>query len=304
MFHHFHDDIKHPNSNGGGSISANDFNLIIDFIEENYNLITPREFIYKVSNTSIRESDVCLTFDDGLKSQYEIIFPELQKRKLKAFFFIYSSAFSKSPPMLEFFRDFRLFFFNDLEDYYEMFFKSVRLNYHTEFNIFKKNYKTAYLSSYPFYSDNDRKYRFLRDVILKEKYFDIVLELMEQKDYSISGRKGNLFMSINDLKILHDNGHSLGLHSHNHSTSFNHLSYEKQLDEYSTNYDFITSITNEKINSMSHPLGNYNNDTLKILKKLDIKVGFRDSLVPSVIKSDLEIPREDHTNILKIIRSQ
>ena len=40
----------------------------------------------------------------------------------------------------------------------------------------------------------------------------------------------------------------------------------------------------------------------KVLKKLEIKVGFRDSLFPSKIKSVLEIPREDHTNIINNIR--
>ena len=49
---------------------------------------------------------------------------------------------------------------------------------------------------------------------------------------------------------------------------------------------------------MSHPLGNYNDDTLKILKKLGINIGFRSSLSPSYIKSALEIPREDHANII------
>ena len=53
---------------------------------------------------------------------------------------------------------------------------------------------------------------------------------------------------------------------------------------------------------MAHPLGNYSNDTLKVLKKLGILVGFRDSLKPPTIKSALEIPREDHTNILNTIQ--
>jgi hypothetical protein len=55
---------------------------------------------------------------------------------------------------------------------------------------------------------------------------------------------------------------------------------------------------------MAHPLGNYSKDTLKVLKKLGILVGFRDSLKPPTIKSALEIPREDHTNILNTIRKK
>ena len=302
MFHHFHDDNKHPFSKGGGSISAIDFHSKIDYIEENFNLISPDEYTKKVLNKSIKESDVCLTFDDGLKSQFDVIYPELEKRKLKAFFFIYSAAFSKNPPLLEFFRDFKLFCFNNMDEYYELFFENIRSNHSEEYSTFLKNYKTNFLSNYPFYTVNDRKYRFLRDMVLNDKYFEVVLGMMSEKNYSISRRRECLFMSIDNIKKLNENGQSIGLHSHNHPTTLHNLSYKNQLDEYTKNYEFIHSITNEKITSMSHPLGNYNNDTLKILNKLEIKVGFRDSLFPSNINSALEIPREDHTNIMKVIK--
>ena len=109
-------------------------------------------------------------------------------------------------------------------------------------------------------------------------------------------------MSVDNIKKISESGNQIGLHSHSHSTSFQHLNYRDQFKEYSLNYDFLSSITNERITSMSHPLGNYNNDSLKILNKLGIKVGFRDSLFPSKINSALEIPREDHANIIKMIR--
>ena len=302
MFHHFHDDINYLNSQGGGSISAIEFNSIIDYIDENYNLITPDEYIHKVNNNDIQQVDICLTFDDSLKCQFDIIYPELEKRRLKAFFFVYSGAFLENPPLLEFFRDFRLNFFTNVDEYYELFFDSISKNHIKEYSNFLTNYKVDYLSSYPFYTNNDRKYRFLRDKVLNEKYFDVVLRMMETKDYSISTRKEYLFMSIDNLKKLHESSHTIGLHSHSHPTTMQKLSFKEQLDEYSKNYDFIYSITNQNILSMSHPCGNYNEDTLTVLKKLGIKVGFRPSLNPSNIKSALEIPREDHTNLINIIR--
>ena len=42
---------------------------------------------------------------------------------------------------------------------------------------------------------------------------------------------------------------------------------------------------------MSHPCGDYNSDTLSILKDLGIQIGFRSSLEPNEIKSKYEIPR-------------
>ena len=51
---------------------------------------------------------------------------------------------------------------------------------------------------------------------------------------------------------------------------------------------------------MSHPCNSYNNYTLEILKKLDIKLGFRANLVKGY-NSEYEIPRIDHSEILKLL---
>ncbi len=301
MFHHFYDNKEYLKVAGGGAISASDFHLIIDYLEDNYNLLTPDEYIKKVEHSSIQETDLCLTFDDALKCQFDIVYPELQRRNLKAFFFVYSGAFSDNPPPLEFFRDFRLNFFKNVNEYYALFFNTVKRLYHEQYNVFLKDYQTDYLSAFPFYTENDKKYRFLRDIILKEQYFELVFTMMKEKKYSQCDRKKHLFMSVDNLKTLHDNGHTIGLHSHTHPTQMNTLSYEDQLEEYTKNYEFISSITQDRIYVMSHPCGNYNDDTLKILKELGIKCGFRSSLVPPNIKSSLEIPREDHANIIKKI---
>ena len=202
----------------------------------------------------------------------------------------------------EFFRDFKLNYFRNVDEYYELFFEVTRHNYAEEYRALLGSSTNDFLSNYPFYTANDRKYRFLRDVILKDRYFEIVMGIMKEKDYSIIRRRDFLFMTTGNIKTLHESGHSIGLHSHSHPTRIQNLSYEEQLAEYTQNYEFINAITNTKISSMSHPCGNYNDDTLKILKELDIKVGFRDSLIPSFIESPLEIPREDHANIVKIIK--
>ena len=259
--------------------------------------------IYKKSNAPrLKKTDVCLTFDDALKSQFDIIYPELQRRKLKAFFFVYSSVFSENPAPLEFFRDFRLNFFANVDEYYNLFFSTVKRLYEKQYSFFLENYQTNYLSAFPFYTENDKKYRFLRDQVLNDHYFDLVREMMKEKNYSQSDRKQYLFMSANNLKTLHDSGHAIGLHSDTHPTQMHKLDYGRQLEEYTKNYEFISSIINDKIYSMSHPCGAYNDDTLKILKKLGIKCGFRSSLTPAYIKSALEIPREDHINIFNKLR--
>ena len=50
---------------------------------------------------------------------------------------------------------------------------------------------------------------------------------------------------------------------------------------------------------MSHPCGNYNQDTLKVLKDMGIKVGFLSSMADTKINSLLELPREDQANVAR-----
>ena len=47
MFHHFHDE-KHPK--GQGSISKETLNKLLDWIEENYTILPPYEYIFKLEN--------------------------------------------------------------------------------------------------------------------------------------------------------------------------------------------------------------------------------------------------------------
>ena len=64
------------------------------------------KFFEKILNKSIKKNDICLTFDDCLKCQFDIALPIL-KKKIYAAFFIYSSVLDKKPNYLEIFRDFR-----------------------------------------------------------------------------------------------------------------------------------------------------------------------------------------------------
>ena len=69
--------------------------------------------------------------------------------------------------------------------------------------------------------------------------------------------------------------------------------------EYQKIYKHLSKLIGKPIKTMSHPCGSYNKDTLSILSKLNIDIGFRSSLSPNNVRSSLEIPREDQANIFK-----
>ena len=93
-------------------------------------------------------------------------------------------------------------------------------------------------------------------------------------------------------------GHLIGLHSFSHPTQMSKLTYFEQFKEYQRNYYDLKGIVGDII-SMSHPCGNYNDDTLTILEELRIRIGFRSNLDKRQIESKFEVPRENHANIFR-----
>jgi len=155
------------------------------------------------------------------------------------------------------------------------------------------------LKNCTFYSKSDKKFRYIRDQILKEEeYFTIMDTLIQESKINLEKIYKNLWISEKDLKKINKEGHVIGLHSYSHPTNFSRLSYKNQNEEYIKNKKHLEKITPE-VFTMSHPSNSYNLDTLKILKNLGITMGFRADMNP--IKSNLEIPRQDHSIITSML---
>ena len=308
MFHHFHD--KKIHKAGQGSISSDELFKIINFIGRD-NILNPDDFYELLISNKLKNNQYCLTFDDGIKCQIDIALPLLEELKLKAFFFIYSSIFTGKPDYLEVYRYFRINFFESIDNFYDYFFSFVKGNLE---NFFLKNQDEIkkWKRFYPFYSENDIKFRFIRDRFLtKKEYFNINLEIFDKMNFIPENFFKILFIDKKTLRQLDKSGHTIGLHSHNHPTLIENLNVKEQEDEYKDNLTFLNKLLNyssKKIYSASHPLGSYNKSTLEILDNLNIKLAFRDNMfidkekgMKSINNSNLEISRQDHTNILKLI---
>lgn len=300
MFHHFHDETVHLK--GQGSISAADLESIINALLANFTILDAREYSKRASAGTLQSNDLTLTFDDALKCQHDIAAPILKKYDIRAFFFVYSSVFGDNPDPLEYYRDYRNSCFDNLDSFYESFFMHFNTKYPRYSEKYKQDYPKDYLSAFPFYTDNDRRFRFVRDKILGPELYNSILEVMMQSaGYSKAERRKTLFMEKEDLVSLSSQGHIIGLHSHTHPTQIHLLEESIQRREYEENQKFIQENIGIKPACMSHPCGNYNSTTLSILNRLGISIGFRSSMSPSVAMSNLEIPREDHANVMKSI---
>ena len=133
--------------------------------------------------------------------------------------------------------------------------------------------------------------------------------MFKEKKFSYKDFTSKLFFQKNDLITLNNHGHLVGLHSHNHPTLMEKLSYDEQKTEYKRCLSLITSILGKpqnEIKFMSHPCGSYNKNTLEILKELGIELGFKQIMkiesekgMTKINNSFLEIARQNHSEIYR-----
>ena len=306
MFHHFHDDGIHTKSQG--SISKNDFYKMINFIGRN-NILDADIFFEKLKKNKLKENEVCLTFDDGIKGQIDIALPILEELKIKSFFFVYTSMFEDKPDNLEIFRYFRTKYFDSVDNFYDSFYKVLGKDLNLFFIDNSEKIKSTKIK-FPFYSIEDIKFRLVRDIFLtKNQHDETMFSMIKEKQFNYKDFFLKLFFQKDDLIKLDSLGHLIGLHSHSHPTLLEKLNYNEQKNEYEKCLSLFSNILNKSKNEikyMSHPCGSYNNDTLQILNNLGIKLGFKQIMtvepekgMKKINNSSLEIARQDHSGIFK-----
>lgn len=299
MFHHFHSAV-HPA--GQGSIDAVALRQIIERISP-ARILPAREFLSRAQNGQLRENEVCLTFDDNLRCQYDIALPVLEEFGLTAFWFVYTSVLQGNVEPLEVYRHFRMTRFDSVDAFYRAFFDQIESSpHHTIVQTLLEEFNPrAYLADFGFYTDADRKFRFVRDEALgPARYREVVDQMIADAGIDVREIAKSLWMDDFRLRDLHSGGHVIGLHSHTHPTRFEHLDEDGQREEYFDNYAYLHQLLNERPTAMSHPCNSYNATTLGILQELGITLGFRANMARGKV-SELEYPREDHANLVRAI---
>lgn len=294
MFHHFYDGQKHPKVQGG--ISGDQLEQMVGWLQKNYHLLSAEAWYDKAQSKTLADRDVCLTFDDNLLCQYDIALPVLERHGIKAFWFIFTSPLLGTIEKLELYRYFRTVYFGNVEDFYRSFDEVIS---HSEFKAtveekLKNLVPEKYLSEFPFYTKQDRIFRYIRDQVLgPANYNQLMDQMIAESKIDVQEISKNLWCSRDHISHLKNTGHIIGLHSHTHPTDLKVLEPELQRKEYTENQSLLAEVVDNAISTMSHPCNSYNDDTLAILKSLGIDLGFRSNMEDGY-SSSLEYPRLDH----------
>ena len=299
MFHHFHGG-DHLSSEG--SISSTDLERIVDYVGPE-RILGPAEWLMRLRENRLRDTDLCLSFDDSLKSQLDIAIPVLENRGIQAFWFIYSGVLEGRLERLEIYRRFRNQYFDTIDAFYDVFFECVGASAYSV----DENEITKIRENFPFYSENDVRYRLVRDRVLgTEAYERIVDAIIDDAGTSPEELARGLWMTTEDVSRLSAQGHEIGLHTHTHPTRLAALQPAGQEREYRRNFEFISQICGRPPKTVAHPSNSYGPETLTLLDRLGIECGFRAAMVPPggdgrINPTPLEIAREDHSNIMRAI---
>jgi len=297
MFHHFWDGKKKASV---GAITSEQLEKII-FIYGLDNILPAGEWFENAINGSLKVNQVCMTFDDALRSQIDLALPVLEKYGLTAFWFIYSSVFEGQASKFEIYRHFSTVEFNSFEQFFEAFILHFRQSEYEELlNSGKQAFiNSDYLKKYSFYSTKEREFRFFRDKILGRERFELLMEgMLAASEVSLEELAKGLWMDNDDLVDLSKKEHIIGLHSYSHPTDLSALSYVDQHDEYEKNYRHIKKITGRRPRVVAHPVNSYEPQTLDLLDAMGVKVGFRSNMFKTDF-SYLEYPREDCANVIR-----
>jgi peptidoglycan/xylan/chitin deacetylase (PgdA/CDA1 family) len=299
MFHNFHFNTSSKFPIMQGSIDSNEFADIIEFLGPK-RIISPWLFLEKALLNKLEPRDLVITFDDGLLCQFEIAAPVLANYNIGAYFFVYSSVFENHKEKIEIYKKFRAEYFDSFEQFFDKYIEKLKLKFgNDKVNRAITNMPKEYLEQYKFYSKEDRIFRYLRDKAFTLKSYENIMDLLIEEVTSFNKLSNEIWMTDEHLCQLTKEDNEIGLHSYSHPTVLASLPRSQQLEEYKKNYLHLKKILEVKPVSVSHPCNSYNQDTLEILKQLEIKIGFRDNMEEG-FQEIYEIPREDHANILRL----
>lgn len=297
MFHHFHSESHQPTQ---GSIDRATLRALIKHIGLEW-ILPAAEFHERALAGTLPQHARCLTFDDGLRCQYDVALPVLRDFKLTAFWFVSTGPLTGEPITHELHRAFRDACYSSRDPFY-LDFEETTDSLWPERGLrgaLDAGGTNKYLAEFDFYTPIERRYRYLRDRLLKpDEVNQVVIHMAQRRGAELERFASRRWMTGAMLRELHATGHVIGLHSHSHPTALANLPPEAQRREYAINQSKLRILLGEEPTAVGHPCNSYTPTTLEILRELGVRLGFRANMA-STDGSLLELPREDHMNLVR-----
>jgi peptidoglycan/xylan/chitin deacetylase (PgdA/CDA1 family) len=271
MLHRFRKDPTFP---WQGALTADQLEaMLLEVGVEN--ILSPDEWLHRLREGHLEAPQICITFDDGLRSQVEVAKPVLDRYGVKAFWFIYTCVFEGAAVSSEVY-SYAAALCGGMDVLMREFLAELPAPLAQALSgDGYRAYAVQMRTVAPFYTEDDLRFRYLRNEPRHREAFTSGLEaLFARRGVDLHAVVTELWMRPEDARALSDEGHHVGLHSHTHPLNLAALSYEDQRLEYETNYAAIEHVTGVLPQAVAYPLGSYDERSLAILRNLGIACGF------------------------------
>ena len=288
--YHYVRNMEKSYPKGIKGLDSKEFISQIKHFQKNSNIISIDDFYNKDYNP--RKKNYVLTFDDGYLDHYENVFPILLKHKIKGAFFTSVDPILNNK-LLEVNKVHLILAESEEKKIFE------RLSYH-----FNKLEDRIDLSDIIKTIDIKSRYDTKLTIIIKRllqtklpkklrtKICNLLLEEFINKSESELAKKW--YINLSHISEMIKEGMHFGSHGKSHKW-FSSIDVEEQNFEIEESKKFLKNLYNDNfILSICYPYGDYNKETIKLIKKHNFNLGF--TTIPRSFKKNddlLLIPRFD-----------
>ncbi len=308
MYHYVRDlkNSRYPEIKG---CDVHFFKEQVAFLKKHYNIVTIEQLLDTYyNNSSLPPKAVLLTFDDAYKDHFEYVFPILTHEHIQGAFYTPVKAVMEHTVL-----DVNKIHFILASTPTEC---MNKLLYEIKLQLDK--YREEYhLETYDYYFEklavanrfDTKEVIFVKRLLqvelkeeLRKKITGDIFEKIVGIDESAFSRE--LYMSIDQIKCMVDCGMHIGSHGYDHYW-LSSLPKEKQEFEIAKSIEFIDMVGGDAKNwTICYPYGDYNQDTIDLLKQHGCKMGLCTKVDVATLGSDIpdsifKLPRLDVNDLPK-----
>ncbi|ONI43604.1 hypothetical protein AN641_09610 [Candidatus Epulonipiscioides gigas] len=276
MYHYIKDfsTTKYPKIKG---MDIKEFINQVNFIKSHYNVVSIEDIVDCIYDEKpLPPNSAIFTFDDGYIDHYENVYPILKKNNIRGAFYV-SIETLKENTILDVNKIHYTLATGDVKQIYNRLCFYVD-KYKQEYNLLDL---AAYKKTYEQLNRWDTKEvifikRMLQKVLPYNLRKKICLSLLEENFTSknMTDLSKEIYMNIDQLLEMQKNGMHISSHTYTHQW-LDTLSFKQQEKEILESFDYLETIgINPKYKTLCYPYGAYNQNTLDILEKNDIKLAW------------------------------
>ena len=215
------------------TINEKKFEDDIDFLSKHYEFISPDELLQSLSKKELPRNKCILTFDDGYRECYDVIYPILKRRNIPAIFFIISDLVDNK----------------NLSHFNKKSLILANLNSDSSKRIAKNILMDNHLFSGNLHMD-------IKKLGMKNTEIINLLGIQLNVNFENYLKELKPYLSAQQIKEMHSNGFGIGAHSNNHQ-KFIELDKDDQQLQIKESLDFIEKITMEPTRYFAFPYSSH-----------------------------------------------